>query len=942
MLLLRWYVILSVSIGVAGIAAQAVALPRAVAPKGALPAMQTSAPTGRVVFKFHEDSGLRISAHGLVAGAQARTAAERIAALLTALAPGAVPEKHFRRPAAELDASRRTAEARSGQSLPDLNTYGRLETGTTDHEVLLRLVKGLAGDPAIETAFLEPVAVPAALGFSAFADADAAHAPQRVDNRDTPDFEPLQGYLDAAPLGVGAWLMRDQPGARGAGVQIVDVEGGWLWAHEDLPDIPFVEIGGNNPAPGWRFHGTAVMGEMRGTDNGYGVSGIVPDCTVGSSSIVEQTTAEAIQSADDALAPGGFILIELHAPGPNAGPHGSAGYVPMEYWQDIFDVIQHATAAGKIVCEAAGNGVEDLDDPVYQGLFDRNVRDSGAIMCGATEGSSLEPASFTNYGSRVDLHGWGRNVVTCGYGNLQGDPLPEEQYYTDTFSGTSSASPIVTGAAASLQGMVRAAFGMDLDARLARDILVATGTPQSGTDHIGPRPDLVGAWALAATGIGEVSGTVSDQQSGQPVADATVFVDQTTAFDITGAAGGYRFSLLSGVYDLSFSSFFYGSDTRSTSITSGATTVLDVALVPLPTTDLTGRVFADDLPQVDVRVLALDVPLPETTTGPDGWFIIAGAPDNQDYGLQFEGVAGYGAAYRLYEVVAPPRGRTDFNVALPPIDEDFESGAGGFYSDSEHWQLDTPSPDGPGAAFSGDLCWGVGNDGDYDDNLTTRLYSPTYDLTGLSATRYHLSFHYWAQTEQFFDGVNVHAWQDGQYELLHPVQGYSDVCLAGLGLVPGWSGHTDAWRGAVFDVSFAIGGTLQFFVEFGADQGANDHGFWIDGIAFDAGEAPTPVHDPELPAAATGVSVFAWPNPCNPRTTVSWTMATPGALDLEIFDLLGRRVRTLLDETAAAAQGSVTWDGRSTTDEPAPSGVYVLRLRAGNGAVATRRVILSR
>ena len=128
-----------------------------------------------------------------------------------------------------------------------------------------------------------------------------------------------------------------------------------------------------------------------------------------------------------------------------------------------------ASASGLIVCEAAGNGQQDLDDPLYQGLFDRSVRDSGAIMCGASSGASLEPAWFTNHGARVDLHGWGGGVVTCGYGNLQGLPgFPETQWYTDSFNGTSSASPIVTGAVVSLQGMVKATFGTSLDAAVCR------------------------------------------------------------------------------------------------------------------------------------------------------------------------------------------------------------------------------------------------------------------------------------------------------------------------------------------------------------------------------------------------------------------------------------------------------------------------------------------
>ena len=54
----------------------------------------------------------------------------------------------------------------------------------------------------------------------------------------------------------------------------------------------------------------------------------------------------------------------------------------MEYWQANFDVIRNATAKGIIVVEGAGNGTMNLDSSIYDGRFDRNVRDSGAIMVG--------------------------------------------------------------------------------------------------------------------------------------------------------------------------------------------------------------------------------------------------------------------------------------------------------------------------------------------------------------------------------------------------------------------------------------------------------------------------------------------------------------------------------------------------------------------------------
>lgn len=52
----------------------------------------------------------------------------------------------------------------------------------------------------------------------------------------------------------------------------------------------------------------------------------------------------------------------------------------MEFWDDVFEVVQVASARGVVVVEAAGNGAEDLDHEAYGGKLDRRRRDSGAIM----------------------------------------------------------------------------------------------------------------------------------------------------------------------------------------------------------------------------------------------------------------------------------------------------------------------------------------------------------------------------------------------------------------------------------------------------------------------------------------------------------------------------------------------------------------------------------
>lgn len=92
-----------------------------------------------------------------------------------------------------------------------------------------------------------------------------------------------------------------------------------------------------------------------------------------------------------------------------------------------------------------------------------------------------------------------------------------------------------------------------------------------------------------------------------------------------------------------------------------------------------------------------------------------------------------------------------------------------------------------------------------------------------------------------------------------------------------------------------------------------------------------------LPAVAAA-TLRAFPNPFNPRTTVSFELPAAGHALLEAFDLRGRRVAVLLDADLPAGRQDAVWDGSAGGSSPA-AGAYLLRLRAAGG-VSTARVML--
>lgn len=395
-------------------------------------------------------------------------------------------EPLFARPQVELAKDRGVASLRSGQPMPDLSTWRRVHVKGT-RSAIDHAVERLGARADVITAFEAPRPE---LPFVPGSTTATGSCPIR-----TPSYDELQGYLRRAPGGIDAPAAWAKPGGRGDAVWFADIEGAWNTGHEDLPGDRVHAIGPPVRGRDWEMHGTAVLGEVVSRDNELGMYGIAPNVArVVTSSIAQVAAAAAIDLAQAQLRAGDVLLIELHSIGPRYR------YLPMEFWDDVFEVIQVATARGVVVIEAAGNGAEDLDHADYKRKFDRTKRDSGAIMVGAgapaVDGyKDRSRLDFSNYGSRVDVQGWGRMVATLDYGDLQGCDVSARKY-TKTFSGTSSASPIVAGAALLLESIAKTEKGCPLPPQDLRALLVETGSPQTDGPHgsakqkIGPRPDL--------------------------------------------------------------------------------------------------------------------------------------------------------------------------------------------------------------------------------------------------------------------------------------------------------------------------------------------------------------------------------------------------------------------------------------------------------------------
>ncbi len=83
------------------------------------------------------------------------------------------------------------------------------------------------------------------------------------------------------------------------------------------------------------------------------------------------------------------------------------------------------------------------------------------------------------------------------------------------------------------------------------------------------------------------------------------------------------------------------------------------------------------------------------------------------------------------------------------------------------------------------------------------------------------------------------------------------------------------------------------------------------------------------------------PNPFNPTTEIRYQVSQAGEVSLAIFNMLGQKIRTLVNGVQGAGAHQATWDGRDDNGRDLASGVYIYRLRS-SGFSATKRMLLVR
>ena len=256
-----------------------------------------------------------------------------------------------------------------------------------------------------------------------------------------PQGQEYQWYIFRCAVNT-AWSL-----ASGSNVVVADIDWGYRTTHQDL--APRLEManaynsydGGTNVSFGGAvFHGTGVMGLAGAADNSLGMAGVAYEAALWpvqgnagpGAALPGDPWANAINWVRTRNSNGRRKVIILEV---QTGSYGNIEMVP-----SINAAIQAAIGAGVVVCVAAGNGDRDAskDD---QG---NPIPPTGSILVGAT---AYDPA--TN--PRASFSNWGPNVVVAAPGDGSHDTTCSsnaDNAYTNSFGGTSGATPKVAGTAA--------------------------------------------------------------------------------------------------------------------------------------------------------------------------------------------------------------------------------------------------------------------------------------------------------------------------------------------------------------------------------------------------------------------------------------------------------------------------------------------------------------
>ena len=250
----------------------------------------------------------------------------------------------------------------------------------------------------------------------------------------------------------------------------------------------------------------------------------------------------------------------------------------------------------------------------------------------------------------------------------------------------------------------------------------------------------------------------------------------------------------------------------------------------------------------------------------------------------------------------------------------------------DEWELGTPTY-GPATAHSGTRCWGTDLDDTYENSADCWLLSPWIDLSDLSCAYLGLWIWNWVQdiTQGYVhDPFWVEITLDGETYLPlsnHMGGGNDDPEIPDVG----------GWNYVVLALTKYAGNSVRIRFRFSSNLATTQPGSYVDDIHV-WGRNVGQIAITEVPRISPQL-LPGRPNPAQANTIIEYDLPQPGRVRLTVFDLHGRRVKTLVDALMGTGRHAVHWNGSDAEGIRLPAGSYLYRLQTERGS-STRRIVL--
>ncbi|RMH71782.1 MAG: T9SS C-terminal target domain-containing protein [Gemmatimonadetes bacterium] len=495
-----------------------------------------------------------------------------------------------------------------------------------------------------------------------------------------------------------------------------------------------------------------------------------------------------------------------------------------------------------------------LDKGMYEGMFEQGLTHLGEIVLWGKENILIEyprPDMYTDdtYNHFALMGDPTVEIRTDGATDLQVEHQPIMPFGMFDYVVT-----VRDNNGEPLAGATVALTGLDID----EDVFYTATTDENGEAILHVMIDQLGDYDLVVTSqnsypyMGTVrgvpgmafEGVVTNSETGAPV-PARVSVEGGYYAFADVETGFYRLYVPEeGTYQLLSERWgYYDYLSQELTITDGDTLTLDIVMNPYPSGTISGHVRDMAMNPVEgaMVIARQEVDQPPVYTDAEGYYEII-APGSYTYDLYVEHPD---HAERTIQVQLPIGENVVFDFRLASM-ENFEEDDGGFYEVSpfSDWEHGTPTAEGgPAEAYSGENVWGTVLNAPYHPARNSVLYTPEFYIAPDPDIDYHLQFHHWYEINEDWDGGNVQISTDGgnTWDIVIPEGGYPDESVVGLGAQPGYTGVSDGWQQARFNLSDYAGEWVQIRFRFGVTNSAERYrGWFIDRFVIYGSEEEPP------------------------------------------------------------------------------------------------------